>query len=69
MSSLFGKKNKSHNTGSKQRNAQILLFKRKQDEISANNGLTTQYEQYIAGPGDNETTATTSSSNSNDNNT
>lgn len=31
MSSLFGKKNKSHNTGSKDRNAQ-LLFKRKLDD-------------------------------------
>ena len=34
MSSLFGKKNKSHNTGSKDRNARLLL-KRKQEEISA----------------------------------
>ncbi|VEU34227.1 unnamed protein product [Pseudo-nitzschia multistriata] len=34
MSSLFGKKHKSHHTGSKERNAKLLL-KRKQEEISA----------------------------------
>uniref|UniRef100_A0A7S4AEU3 RNA helicase n=1 Tax=Pseudo-nitzschia australis TaxID=44445 RepID=A0A7S4AEU3_9STRA len=34
MSSLFGKKNKLHNTGSKERNAKLLL-KRKQEEVSA----------------------------------
>jgi ATP-dependent RNA helicase DDX49/DBP8 len=58
MSSLFGKKNRSHNTGSKDRNAQLLL-KRKQDEISASNKSSQQTShQEIAG-GETITTTTT----------
>jgi len=56
MSSLFGKKNRSHNS-SKSRDARVLL-KRKQDEISAaNKSLQQTSHQEIA---DGETTTTSS---------
>mmetsp|Transcript_2209 Transcript_2209/g.5896 ORF Transcript_2209/g.5896 Transcript_2209/m.5896 type:complete len:678 (+) Transcript_2209:210-2243(+) len=35
MSSLFGKKNRAHNTGSRERNAKLQLLKRKQEELSS----------------------------------
>mmetsp|Transcript_24497 Transcript_24497/g.57903 ORF Transcript_24497/g.57903 Transcript_24497/m.57903 type:complete len:686 (+) Transcript_24497:232-2289(+) len=35
MSSLFGKKNRAHNTGSRERNAKLQLLKRKQEEMSS----------------------------------